>query len=158
LSRLFPPKVARDLIIGRTMKGNEVRFVVPIRTVPVKHQDEFLSSLLPKRSQDMVNESVDKDVRPLANESLDVATRPDDAEAEDWDKWLVSSGFVCPYSKAPLVCRGGYDAERHGPLFEGMRKLLIRRYRRNVLRSYLSFMRKNHGNDEVQYTVASSGN
>ena len=57
--------MARDLI-GRTMKGNEGRFVIPIRTVPVKHQDESLSSLLPKRSQDMVvNESVDKDVRPL---------------------------------------------------------------------------------------------
>jgi len=150
--------VARDLI-DRTMKGNECRFVVPIRTFPVRNQDESLSSLLPKRSQDVGNESVEIDVRPLVNDPLDLAARPDDAEAEaeDWDKWLVSS-FVCLYGKAPLVCRGSYDAERHGPLFEGMQKLLIRRYRRDVLRSYLPFMRKMHGNDEGQSTVASSRN
>ena len=92
------------------------------------------------------------------NEPLDLAARPDDAEAEaeDWDKWLVSS-FVCLYGKVPLVCRGSYDVDRHGPLFEGMQKLLIRRYRQNVLRSYLSFMRKKHCSNEVQCTVAASG-
>jgi len=93
------------------------------------------------------------------NDLLDLAARPDDAEAkaEDWDRWLVNS-FVSPYRKVPLVCRGSYNVDRHGPLFEGMRKLLICRYRRNVLRSYLSFMRKRHDNDEVKCTVASSGN
>ena len=89
----------------------------------MKHQDESLSFLLFKRSHDRVNESKKNDVRLLVNDSLDIAARPDDAEAEaeDWDKWLVSS-FVCPYGKAPLVCRGDYDAKRHGPLFEGMQK------------------------------------
>ena len=76
-------------------------------------------------------------------EPLDVVAKPDDAEAEaeDWDKWLEIS-FVCPYGKVPLVCRGSYNVKRHGPLFEGMQKLLIHRYRRNVLQRYLSFMRK----------------
>jgi len=106
--RAVPTKVlrlvARDLI-DRTMKGNEGRFVVPIRTVPVRTQDESLSLLLPKRSQDVGNKSVGKDVRLLVNDPLDLAARPDNAEVEakDWDKWLVSS-FVCLYGKVPLVC------------------------------------------------------
>ena len=105
--------VARDLI-GRTMTENESRFVIPVSAVPVRHQDEVGG----------------QKVRHLVNPSLDIAARPDDAEAEaeDWDKWLVSS-YVCPYGKAPLVCRGSYDVQTHGPLFEGMRRLLIRRYR-----------------------------
>ena len=68
--------VARDLI-GRTMTENESRFVIPVSSVPVRHRDE----------------AVEKKVRPLVKASLDIAARPDDAEAEaeDWDKWLVSS-------------------------------------------------------------------
>ena len=100
---------------------------------------------------------VGKEVCPRVNEPLDVVARPDnaEAEAEDWDKWLVSS-FVCPYGKVPLVCRGSYYVERHSPLFEGMQKLLVCHYQRNVLRSYLSFMRKKHGNKKVQCTIAVS--
>ena len=41
----------------------------------------------------------------------------------------------------PLICSGNYDAERHGKLFEGLRKLLIRRYRKNVLQSFLHYLR-----------------
>ena len=71
----------------------------------------------------------------------EVAARPDDAEAkaEDWDDWLVTS-FASPCGKEPLVCRGKYEEEKHAPLFNALRKLLIRQYRRNVLQSYLAFM------------------
>ena len=146
--KAVPTKVLRlvaSVLIDRTMKGNKGRFVVPIRAVPGKNQNGALSSL-PNSSQEIGNESVGKEVCPRVKEPLDVAARPDDAEAEaeHWDKWLVIS-FVCPYGKVPLVCREGYDVERHGPLFEGMRKLSIRRYRKNVMRSYLSFMRNNMG-------------
>jgi len=87
---------------------------------------------------------------------IEVAARPDDAEAEaeDWDKSLVSS-FVCPYGKDPLICKGDYDVDTHGPLFESLRKLQVRRYRRNVLRSY--FMRKKHGKGKTLFTIAVSG-
>ena len=75
----------------------------------------------------------------------EAAARLDDAEAkaEDWDNWLVTS-FNSPCGKEPLVCRGEYEEKKHALLFNALRKLLIRRYRRNVLRSYLAFMRDAH--------------
>ena len=81
----------------------------------------------------------------------DVAARPDDAEAEpsEWDEWTVKH-FRSVSGVLPLVCVGTYDSETHGRLFDAFRRLLERRYRRNVLQSLLSFLRekfpmKGHG-------------
>ena len=60
------------------------------------------------------------------------AVRPDnvEAEAEDWDWWMVDN-FVCSKSR-PVVCIGKYNAANHGRLFNVMKQLLIHRYRRNL--------------------------
>ena len=98
--------VARDLI-ERTMKGNGCRFGLPIQALPERRQ-VGASSLVPPSSQGGGNVSVGKEGCSLVKKPLDVAARPDKAEAEaaDWDKWLVNS-FICPHGKVPLVCRGG---------------------------------------------------
>jgi hypothetical protein len=146
--------VAKELI-EKTMK--ECCFVVPVRALKERNQKVLPLSVPGSLGENAVDGS---DGKAAATESptIDVAARPDDAEAEaeDWDKWLVSS-FVCPYGKDPLVCKGDYDVGKHGPLFKSLRELLVRRFRRNVLRSFLSFMGKKHGREEIPFTITRSG-
>ena len=75
----------------------------------------------------------------------DLAAKPDDAEAdpEDWDRWLVAS-FDAPTNTVPLVCNVEFDSSKHTPLFDAFRKLLIRLYRRNILRSLLRYLDRTH--------------
>jgi hypothetical protein len=47
-----------------------------------------------------------------------------------------------------LVCNGNYDSSTHEPLFKSFRKLLERRYRRNVTRSLLRHLRSEHFKNE----------
>jgi hypothetical protein len=72
----------------------------------------------------------------------DKAARSDDAEAdaEDWDIWTVNN-FVHDPGVTPLICTGSYSADRHGPLFASLRSLLLRRYRKNILQSFLKYMK-----------------
>ena len=127
----------------------ECWFMVPVRSLMERNQEDIPPSVPGSLDESATDQSEGK--AEVTDElTIYVAARPDDAEAEaeDWDKSLVSS-FVCPYGKDPLVCKGDYDVDKHGPLFESFRKLLVRRYRRNVLRSYLSFMGKKHGRDKT---------
>lgn len=79
------------------------------------------------------------------------AARPDDAEAdiEDWDVYSVKSfhpRMTVGRAFQPLVCTGTYDAENHSKLFNALRGLLHRRYRKNVTRSLLKHLRSEYGN------------
>ena len=84
--------------------------------------------------------------------ATDVAARPDDAEADiqDWDKWSVES-FTPIKDQIPLVCNGVYNQTLHEPLFTSLRKLLIRRYRKNVLQSLLRYLHKQHSKAPNSY-------
>ena len=57
---------------------------------------------------------IDADTVSVGLQDGEQAARPDDAEAEaeDWDKWMVES-FVSSSSSHPLVCTGTYHAEHH---------------------------------------------
>ena len=75
------------------------------------------------------------------------AAKNDDAEVpvEDWDCWSVDS-YVDPCNCPPLICvKGSYSVQTHGRLFEGLRTLLQRRWCVNVIRSFLRYMRREHG-------------
>jgi hypothetical protein len=75
----------------------------------------------------------------------DKAAKDDDAEAvsQDWDEWIVSN-FNHPSTTQPLVCTGSYDHDTHQPFFDSLRGLLMRRYKKNVLRSFLRYMRQEY--------------
>ena len=94
-----------------------------------------------KRDDESSTGSLD-DLDSIAGEIREKAACNDEEEAasEDWDIWLVNN-FTSKSEKPPLVCSGNYDSELHGKLFEGLRSLLIRRYRRNVLQSFLRYLR-----------------
>lgn len=81
----------------------------------------------------------DDDASAMAS---DKAAKEDDAEAvsQDWDEWIVSN-FHHPSIPQPLICTGSYSHESHQPFFDGLRKLLMRRYKRNFLHSFLRYMR-----------------
>jgi len=122
---------------------------------------ETSASLNKEKSGDRVCTSrlaMQKESGILPRAVEEVAARPDDAEAkaEDWDNWLVTS-FDSPCGKEPLVCRGEYEEEKHAPLFNALRKLLIRRYRRKVLRSYLAFMQSAHFKGKVTFVIPGTG-
>jgi hypothetical protein len=74
--------------------------------------------------------------------SSDKAAKDDDAEAvaEDWDIWTVSN-FESSAGGPPIVCTGKYNKALHQPFFDGLRKLMLRRYRRNVTTSFLRYLR-----------------
>ena len=94
-----------------------------------------------KRDDESSTGSLD-DLDSIAGEVREKAACNDEDEAvsEDWDIWLVNN-YTSESEKPPLICSGNYDAERHGKLFEGLRNLLIRRYRKNVLQSFLRYLR-----------------
>ena len=79
------------------------------------------------------------------------AARPDNVEAaiEDWDVYSVESfhpWMTVDKKFSHLVCTGVYDAENHSKLFNALRGLLHRRYRKNVTRSFLKHLRSVYGN------------
>ena len=79
-----------------------------------------------------------------------LAARPNDVEAEakDWDEWIVRSwdNNLAAYS---LVCVGNYDPFTHGVLFDRFRQLLLRRYKRNVLKSFLRYLHRSYAITET---------
>jgi hypothetical protein len=88
----------------------------------------------------------------------EVAAKHDDAEAEpeEWDAWSVCN-FKNLSSQPVLVCTGTYDNQKHPPLFNALRKLLIRRYRRNVLQSLLRHLKSEHCSTDDDYTITIDG-
>ena len=67
----------------------------------------------------------------------------DEADEEDWDIWSVAN-FAVKQGAKPLVCTGIYMPKIHQPFFSSLRKLLIRRYRRNVCQSFLRYLRNEY--------------
>jgi len=86
------------------------------------------------------------------------AVKNDDAEVHSgaWNQWCVNS-FGNPNEGRGLICvPGTYDEVAHGWLFDRIRSLLLRWYRRNVLRGFLHYMGEEHkdlGMSEVQVST-----
>jgi len=84
------------------------------------------------------------------------AAKPDDAgaKASEWDEWIATS-FMHTGVKARAwsVCSGTYVKKNQGSLFDVMRALLIRRYRRNVTRSLIKFLWIEHGTRFIKVPV-----
>ena len=86
-----------------------------------------------------------------------IATKSDDApvDVEEWDKWSVYH-YQPPQANAgkPLVCvQGLYCLDKHGRLFDALRRLLIRRVRHNTLRGLIRYMQNKHGSRLVETEV-----
>ena len=76
---------------------------------------------------------------------IDKAARPDDAEADpsDWDVWSVD--HFSSINTTAKVCNGDYDCMAHTRFFDAWRKLLERKYRKIVLKSFIKYMTKLYG-------------
>lgn len=70
-----------------------------------------------------------------------VAAKNDDAKVrvQLWGKAAIE-GFRI---KEALICRPGalYANDKHEPLLESLRKLCMRRYRKNILNSFLKYIK-----------------
>ena len=88
--------------------------------------------------------NIDDDPPPVI--ALDKAARADDEEAnsDEWDVWSVTS-FIPHHGQTPLVCCGTFNVTTHRRLFDALRSLLIRRYRRNILLSFLRYVKMEYG-------------
>ena len=75
----------------------------------------------------------------------DRAACDDDAEAvaEDWDIWTVEN-FEQASTIKPIICTGRYVDKMHQPFFLSLRNLMLRRYRRNVLKSLLKYLKSEY--------------
>ena len=94
-----------------------------------------------------------------ASEVSQVATKNDDApvNVEDWDIWSVNSyqhpsnvtgpdGNLRVNPARVMVCiPGTYSQEKHGQLFDALRKLLLRQVRRNATQGLLKYLRTKYG-------------
>ena len=94
-----------------------------------------------------------------ASEASQVATKNDDAPVNvaDWDIWSVNSyqhsanvtasdGSLRENPVKAMVCiPGSYTEDKHGRLFNALRKLLIRRVRRNATQGLLAYLRGKYG-------------
>ena len=100
----------------------------------------------------------DSDSVSMGSQAGEQAARPDDAEAEaeDWDKWMVEN-FNAVDSGCTLVCTGKYHPTNHTQLFDALRKLLLRRYRKNVTGSLLKYLRHTYyPGERLNVTINSS--
>ena len=111
-----------------------------------------MKSTLPSTTS-MLDEESKSDLFPVTNEctkevehtnktgTRERAACNDDDKAvpEDWDIWTVNN-FKQENIK-PIVCTGSYKDNLHRPFFESLRNLMIRKYRRNVLKSLLGYLK-----------------
>jgi hypothetical protein len=76
----------------------------------------------------------------------DKAAKEDDAEAvsEDWDRWTVENFNFDSSSSTPVICTGVYDSATHQPFFDSLRGLMIRRYRKNVMLSFVRYLKSEY--------------
>ena len=99
----------------------------------------------------------DTDDESLANELVgdvteevkvqdDKAACDDDKEADarDWDEWMVDNFTSEMDGQVGLICNKNYDPINHDRLFESFRSMLIRRYRKNVCLSLLKYLKKEY--------------
>ena len=85
------------------------------------------------------------DLPPISIKERDRAACNDDDEAvaTDWDIWTVEI-FETDTLISPIICTGNYIEETHGPFFSSLRNLMMRRYRKNVLRSLLKYLKSEY--------------
>jgi len=96
-------------------------------------------------------------IDPVAKE---VSTEPDVKAAKEddaavnfgvWDKRSVENFNDTAANRGALICiKGTYCKETHGRLFDAFRVLLLKRYRRNLMRSFLKYLHEKHGNSARQ--------
>jgi hypothetical protein len=88
----------------------------------------------------------------VVNAESDKAAKDDDAEAvsEDWDRWTVENFECSSINSHPIVCTGVYDCATHQPFFDSLRELMIRRYRKNILRSFLRYLKGEYYGDHLR--------
>jgi len=96
-------------------------------------------------------------IDPVAKE---VSTEPDVKAAKEddaavnfrvWDKRSVENFNDTTANHGALICiKGTYCKETHGWLFDAFRVLLLRRYQRNLMRSFLKYLHEKHGNSARQ--------
>ena len=101
-----------------------------------------LESFAPESIAGEINLSDDESSLGSVIKANDMAAKEDDAEADaaDWDVWSVEN-FIAPPGITALICAGPYDPYAHDPFFLGLRNLLICRYRKNVLQSFLRYLK-----------------
>ena len=89
------------------------------------------------------------------------AVKNDDAEVdlETWNRWCVNN-FCNNNGRQGLICvPGTYEHGTHGSLFDCIRSLLLRWYRRNVTRGFLHYLREEHkdlADVEVRLSISGS--
>ena len=75
------------------------------------------------------------------------AIKDDNAKVNtrQWDDWLVNNFRPDSNCPAKVCIPDSYCDEKHGRLFNGLRALAVQWYRRQVLRSFLSYLQLQHG-------------
>ena len=87
------------------------------------------------------------------------ATKSDDAKVDpkQWDVWSVNN-YRPANGTACLICvAGSYSQHEHGRLFDCLRSLAVRWYRKRTLRSFLKYLREQHGGRMVEDEVMLEG-
>ena len=97
--------------------------------------------------EEEVEETISHTTTPLEKER---AACNDDTEAvaEDWDVWTVEN-FSNDKVLLPVICTGTYIEENHQPFFSSLRNLMMRRYRKNVLKSLLNYLKTEYYSDKT---------
>ena len=96
---------------------------------------------------------------PGEHEELDVshekAVKRDDAEVDTsvWNLKAVKIPTSCPSwllkPKSWLVIGSTFDPTTHGRLFDGLRSLILRRFKRNVYKSFRSYIASTYSAEEL---------
>ena len=87
------------------------------------------------------------------------ATKSDDAKVNEkhWDVWSVDNYKPSNGDAAKVCIPGSYCPSKHGRLFNGLRSLAVRWYRKRILKSFLSYLHEQHGGGMFTQETVSSG-
>ena len=142
--RAFPEKIAQTLVEGISQDLNQ--------------GDNTLYEMSVK-NQTKVQMIIQEEELELNDEK---AARNDDAEIQtlQWDMYLIRSfaNTMTPNKDAaiprPLICYAGAElTDKHTKLFEGLREIMLRRFRKNVYISFMTFMKSKYGPDWMSLVV-----
>ena len=147
----IPTKVLREVSLRL------VKFLTS--TLLIKSDESDINNCTSEIQSSLSRMSVDKNESEFENNKTDQiddqksirerAACNDDAEAvpEDWDIWMVEN-FKEPKIK-PIICTGVYNDKTHGPFFSLFRNLMMKRYRKNVLKSLLIYLKEEYWKGET---------
>ena len=99
----------------------------------------------PSSDKVMMSNDVERDAKDPSVK----AVKHDDAkvDARQWDEWSVNN---YKSMSAAIVCiPNSYCVQNHSRLFDALRGLAVRWYRKKVLRSFLAYLRLQHGNGKT---------